>query len=54
MMLGTGKFEGAVVLTARVDRDGEARTKEAGDIEGRVSATIPQGGLKLVLDTPVP
>lgn len=52
MMQGT-KFEGTVMLFARVDRDGEARTREHGDLEGTLQATIPAGGLKLILDTPV-
>jgi hypothetical protein len=52
MMPGT-KFAGAVLLVARVDRDAEARTRTAGDIEGTLSATIPAKGMKLVLDTPV-
>ncbi len=53
MMPGT-KFEGAVLITARVDRDGEARSRNPGDIEGTLKATIPQRGLKLALDTKVP
>lgn len=52
MMAGM-PFEGNVFVIARVDRDGEARTREHGDLEGQVRATIPQKDLKLVLDTPV-
>ncbi len=52
MMQGT-KFEGKVMLFARIDRDGEARTREKGDLEGTLEATVPAGGLKIVLDTPV-
>ena len=52
MMAGT-TFAGAVQITARVDRDGEAMTRAAGDIEGVLRAEIPAGGLKIVLDTPV-
>jgi hypothetical protein len=50
MAAGT-RFDGDVVITARVDGDGEARTKEPGDVEGRVQARIPAKGLDLVLDT---
>jgi hypothetical protein len=52
MMQGT-KFEGTVMLFARVDRDGEARTREKGDLEGTLQVTVPAKGLKIVLDTPV-
>jgi len=34
-----------------VDQDGEAGTKEPGDIEGKVYATIPADDLELTLDT---
>jgi hypothetical protein len=44
-------FEGDVVVTARVDRDGEARTREAGDVEGSTTVAIPADGVSLVLDT---
>jgi hypothetical protein len=50
MVDGT-RFDGDVLLTARVDGDGEARTKEPGDVEGRMRARIPASGLDLVLDT---
>ena len=53
MMPGT-KFEGNVLLSVRIDRDGEATTRAKGDIEGTMRATIPARGLKIVLDTPVP
>jgi hypothetical protein len=50
MAAGT-RFEGDVIISARVDGDGEARTKEPGDVEGRLQARIPAKGLDLVLDT---
>jgi hypothetical protein len=50
MSAGTG-FDGDVLIVARVDGDGEARTKEPGDIEGQVKARIPAKGLTLSLDT---
>ena len=52
MVAGT-EFSGDVEVYARVDRDGEASTVEAGDIEGRVRSTIPAEGLSLVLDSVV-
>jgi len=53
VMIAGLKLEGNVVLFARVDRDGEARTREKGDVEGTLAATVPAKGLKIVLDTPV-
>jgi hypothetical protein len=53
MMEGT-RFEGDVIVKARIDRDGEAKSAASGDIEGQLKTTIPKTGLKLVLDTPVP
>ena len=50
MAAGT-RFEGDVLITAWVDGDGEARTKEPGDVEGRLRARVPARGLDLVLDT---
>ncbi len=50
MMMG-GKFEGDVIVIARIDQDGEARTKQPGDIEGSVVAKIPADKLTLKLDT---
>jgi hypothetical protein len=51
VMLSGTKLQGKVVLTARVDQDGDAMTKQVGDIEG-VSApvTVPAQGVELVLD----
>ncbi len=50
MAAGT-RFEGDVMISAWVDGDGEARTKEPGDVEGRVRARIPARSVELVLDT---
>jgi hypothetical protein len=52
MVAGT-RFEGDVVIQVRVDQDGEARSKQPGDIEGSLKAKIPQDGLTLTLDTVV-
>jgi hypothetical protein len=51
-MMG-GELKGNVLITARVDRDKEAMTRQPGDIEGTAKATVPAGDLKIVLDTPV-
>ena len=46
-----GKFEGKVVVNARIDRDGDAMGGgQPGDIEGNVSATVPAKDLKIILD----
>jgi hypothetical protein len=51
VMVDGTRFEGDVLISARVDGDGEARTKEPGDVEGRSRARIPARGIDLVLDT---
>jgi hypothetical protein len=51
MMVKGTRFEGDVLIVARIDKDGEARTKEPGDIEGRLRARVPADKLDLVLDT---
>ena len=51
MMVAGTKFEGDVLIVARVDQDGEARTKEPGDVEGRARAVVPADRIDLVLDT---
>lgn len=51
MIMGT-KFEGQVSVSVRLDRDGDAMTKNPGDLEGTVGPIeIPKQGVKLVLDT---
>ena len=46
------KLEGDVEISARIDRDGEAMSKTAGDIIGDAStATVPVDGVKVLLDT---
>jgi hypothetical protein len=52
MMAGT-QLAGPIAIVARVDRDSDAMTRAAGDIEGVVKTTPPQKGLKLVLDAEV-
>lgn len=50
MSAGT-QFAGDVLISARVDADGEARSRSPGDVEGTVRATIPSDKLELKLDT---
>jgi hypothetical protein len=50
MSAGTD-FSGSVRIDARVDGDGDAISKEPGDVVGSVKAKIPAKGLKLPLDT---
>jgi hypothetical protein len=49
MVAGT-PIAGDVVVTARWDRDGDAMTKQVGDITGSVRVTAPATDVKLVLD----
>ena len=44
---------GTVLVTARLDRDSEAMTREPGDLEGVVRTELPAKGLKITLDTEV-
>ncbi len=53
VMISGAEFAGEVLITARIDRDGEARTRNPGDVEGTLRAKIPSDGLALVLDTVV-
>lgn len=53
MTAGTA-FAGPVVISARFDQDGEARSKQPGDISGVVNATIPADNLVINLDTVQP
>jgi hypothetical protein len=50
MVGGTG-FAGEVVVNARFDQDGDAMTKQPGDVTGKAAATIPAAGVAIVLDT---
>lgn len=52
VMLNGTTFQGKVVLTARVDQDGEAMTKQVGDVEGQAGPVeVPNAGVALVLNT---
>jgi hypothetical protein len=51
LLMAGARFDGDVLITARVDQDGEARTKQPGDVEGEIKAKIPADGLVLSLAT---
>jgi hypothetical protein len=54
LMIAGSKIEGQVAVTARIDRDADAMTRTAGDLEGIVKTTAPQKDLKVIIDTEVP
>jgi cytochrome c-type biogenesis protein CcmH len=41
---------GDVIVAARADQDGDAMTKDAGDVEGSTRLTVPASDVMLVLD----
>jgi hypothetical protein len=53
MVAGT-ELSGDVVVIARYDQDGDALSKEPGDVTGQVSVKIPADRVKLTLDTVLP
>ena len=53
-MVGGTAFSGPVVVTARYDQDGEARSKQPGDIAGVAKASIPQDRIAISLDAVQP
>lgn len=52
-MIGTMPFEGPFELTARVDADGNAMTRNPGDLEGRAEGRHAPGatGVRVVIDS---
>lgn len=53
MIGGTG-FSGDVVIGVRFDQDGDALSKQPGDITGTAKASIPAKGLAIQLSTVLP
>lgn len=52
VMLEGTTLQGKVVISARVDQDGDAMTKQVGDLEGVTKPiVVPAKGIELVLDT---
>lgn len=54
MVAGGGAVAGDVVVMARWDQDGDAGTKQPGDITGMTRARVPAQGLSITLDTVLP
>jgi hypothetical protein len=54
MVEGGGALSGEVVVMARWDQDGDAGTKQPGDITGMTRARVPASGLSITLDTVLP
>jgi hypothetical protein len=50
-MVPGAAFRGKVVVTARVDKDGDAMTKNPGDVEGKTETEIPNPSVIVTLDT---
>lgn len=50
MIQGT-ELTGDVVVMARIDQDGDAVSKQPGDIAGETRVTLPAGNVQIVLDT---
>lgn len=53
MVAGTD-LSGEVVVSARYDQDGDALSKQPGDVTGQVRVSIPADNVVLVLDTVLP
>ena len=51
-MIGGTSFTGDVLIKAWTDQDGDAMTKQPGDVLGSLRAKIPADKLRLALDTP--
>ena len=52
-LMASGSLAGPVAVTARLDRDGDALSRNPGDLEGTARAVIPAAGVKITLDTKV-
>lgn len=50
MVQGT-QLTGDVMVTARVDQDGDASSKQPGDVTGETRVTLPADNVQIVLDT---
>ncbi|CAN5785760.1 hypothetical protein BH11MYX2_BH11MYX2_18130 [soil metagenome] len=50
-MVGGTELTGQVVVTARIDHDSDALSKQPGDITGSAKVTLPADNVKIVLDT---
>jgi cytochrome c-type biogenesis protein CcmH len=54
-MIQTLPFRGPLILTARLDGDGNASSRSPGDVQGSVPAPVNPGdtGVRIVLDEPL-
>jgi len=50
VMIPTMRFEGAITLTARLDRDGDAMTTGAGDLSGSAGSAVKPGATGVVVE----
>ena len=50
-MVGGTELTGDVIVTARYDQDGDALSKEAGDIVGQARVKLPADNVQIWLDT---
>ncbi len=53
-MVGGTQLAGDVIVTARYDQDGDALSKQPGDVTGQLRVKVPADGVKLVLDSVLP
>src|SRR5262249_31075212 len=53
MIAGT-ELTGDVLVIARFDQDGDALTKQPGDVSGRLRVVVPADAIAIVLDTVQP
>jgi hypothetical protein len=53
MIKGTD-LSGEVIVMARYDQDGDASTKQPGDVTGQVTIKVPADRVKITLDTVLP
>lgn len=53
-MIGGTQLTGDVIVLARYDQDGDAISKQPGDITGQLRVTVPADNVKLTLDTILP
>ena len=52
MMQGSESFSGVLMITARIDQDGDPLSRQDGDLAGSQNAQVGQTGLKIDLGSP--
>lgn len=53
-MIANTSLDGDVIVSAHYDQDGEARSKQSGDVLGKLRVKVPADNVKVLLDTIVP